>query len=296
MRPESWTTFHCENPDFVVKSVPDDISFKVNRASMRNSEVFRDMFSVGEADSENQEQVVDLHETTSVLLALLRLLHYPLAPPILQPDDEKLERAILNHKLPKRIYDPATVIPLPILISLLYPLVDKYALSDAITKILNAHLLAHAPVFPMPIYGFATAHKLEYVACQASQYLMPLSSYKEEEIIVIPSVSAYHKLVQLQALRVKALRELVLKEDIFPHGYGACTSHQRETTALWDAKRIALAPLIETTTDISGEMQSVAATLPQSCKTCQKACTAAVEMLAYKSRKTIKRIDQLPKE
>ncbi|KAG5639300.1 hypothetical protein H0H81_004502 [Sphagnurus paluster] len=263
MRPESWTTFHCENPDFVVKSVPDDISFKVNRASMRNSEVFRtlsnprhlpipelafsgDMFSVGEADSENQEQVVDLHETTSVLLALLRLLHYPLAPPILQPDDEKLERAILNHKLPKRIYDPATVIPLPILISLLYPLVDKYALSDAITKILNAHLLAHAPVFPMPIYGFATAHKLEYVACQASQYLMPLSSYKEEEIIVIPTVSAYHKLVQLQALRVKALRELVLKEDIFPHGYGACTSHQRETTALWDAKRIALAPLIET--------------------------------------------------
>ncbi|KAG5648186.1 hypothetical protein DXG03_006141 [Asterophora parasitica] len=166
-----------------------------------------------------EEQTVDLHETSAVLIALLRLLHYPPAPPVLRAqEDEKSEHAVLNHKLPKRAYEPTTVIPLPLLISLLYGLADKYALSDKVTQALNAHLLAHAPAFPLPVYGFATAHRLDYVASQASQYLMPLASYTSAEVSVIPSVSAYHKLVRLQGLRVQALRDLVLGEDIFPHG------------------------------------------------------------------------------
>jgi len=256
------------------------------------------MFSFGEAGPSDHvgEQTVDLHETSAVLIALLRLLHYPPAPPILRPDDETSEQVILNHKLPKRVYDPATVIPLPLLLSLLYGLVDKYAISDSVTKTLNAHLLAHAPAFPLQIYGFATAQKLDYVASEASQYLLPLASYKSDEISVIPGVPAYHKLVRLQALRVKALRDLVLAEDIFPHGYGVCSSHQRETIAIWEAKRAALACMIETVTDISGEMETVVESLPKSCRLCQKACTAAFQMLAYKSRKAIKRIDQLPAE
>lgn len=295
--PELWTTFHCEDPDFVVRSVPDDISFKVNCESMRNSEVFRDMFSFEKSDSsDHEEQTVDLYETSAVLIALLRLLHCPPAPPVLRPQEETWDQGIPDHKLPKRLYDPATVIPLPLLLSLLYGLVDKYAISDAVTKILNGHLVAHAPAFPLQVYGFATAQGLDYVASEASQYLMPLASYKLDEIAVIPNVSAYHKLVRLQALRVKALRDLVMGEDIFPHGYGVCPSHQRETTASWDAKRVALASMIETVTDVSGEMETLAESLPKTCKFCRKACTAAVQMLAYKSRKTIRRIDQLPVE
>jgi len=264
---------------------------------MRNSEVFRDMFSFGESGSpDHEEQAVDLHETSAVLIALLRLLHYPPGPPVLKPENETGDHEILNHKLPKRLYDPATVIPLPLLLSLLYGLVDKYAISDAVTKTLNVHLIAHAPAFPLQVYSFATAQRLDYVASEASQYLMPLASYTLVEIAVIPNVVAYHKLVRLQALRVKALRDLVMGEDIFPHGYGICSSHQRETTASWEAKRAALATMIETVTDISGEMEAVAERLPKTCKPCQKACTAAVQMLAYKSRKTIRRIDQLPAE
>lgn len=36
-----WSSFHCKDPDFVVKSVPDNITFAVNRISMSASEIFR---------------------------------------------------------------------------------------------------------------------------------------------------------------------------------------------------------------------------------------------------------------
>ncbi|KAH0590394.1 hypothetical protein H2248_000560 [Termitomyces sp. 'cryptogamus'] len=296
----SWTTFECENSDFIVRSVPDDVSFEVKRTSMRNSEVFRDMFLFGDTTTTNRttttnqcdEQFVDLHESSTALIALLRLLHHPPAPPVAL----KLmgNAQVFDHRLPKRVYDPSTVIPLPLLLSLLYGLVDKYAISDSVTETLNEHLLAHAPQFPLPVYAFAITNGFDHVAYEASQYMLPLASYTAEEVAVIPTVPAYHKIVRLQTLRVKALRDLVLREDIFPHGYGACISHQRETIASWEAKRTSLAVVIETTTDISGEMEEVMEILPQDCKTCQKACTAACQMLAYKSRRIIGRIDQLP--
>ncbi|KAG6866815.1 hypothetical protein C0991_008751 [Blastosporella zonata] len=270
-RKYSWTTFECENPDFLVRSVPDDVCFNVNRASLSASEVFRDMFSFGNTTADQPEELVDIHETSAVLIALLRLLHYPPAPPVALLTEES-DKKVLSPQFPKKVYDPSTVIPLPLLL----------------------HLLAHAPEFPLPVYGFATVHSLDYVASEASQYLQPMSSYTADEVAVIPTIYAYHKVVRLQALRVKAFRDLVLLEDIFPHGYGVCLSHQHETVASWEAKRLLLATLVESTTDISGEMEAVAEILPKNCKTCHKACTAAVEMLAYKSRRVIKRIDQLP--
>ncbi|KAG6832234.1 hypothetical protein H0H92_004199 [Tricholoma furcatifolium] len=241
---DSWTSFECDNPDFVVRSVPDNVTFKVNRKALSNSEVFQNMFSFGE-ELNQADGSVDLHETSTVLIALLRLLHYPVAPPVVIASDQNAEQRVVDHKLPKKIYDPSTVIPFPILFSLLYDLVDKYAISDTVTQRLNDHLIAHAPTFPLPVYGFATLHKLDKVASQASQYLLPLASYTEEEVAVVP-IAAYHKVVRLQALRLKALRDIVLGEDIFPHGYGACSSHEQEAAAAWKTKRLALATVVET--------------------------------------------------
>ncbi|KAG6837029.1 hypothetical protein H0H93_015892 [Arthromyces matolae] len=220
MPASDWMTFQCDKPDFVVRSIPDDISFKVNRALMSsNSDVFRDMFSFGDnATATNQpEESVDILETSTTLIALLRLVHSPPAPPVLLRDKDSTEHKLLNHKLPKKFYEPSTVIPLPLLTSLLYPLVDKYAISDSVSATLDEHLRANAPAFPLPVYGFATAIRLDSVASEASQFLMPLASYTEDEVAVIPTVLAYHKLVRLQDLRIKALRELLIKEDIFPH-------------------------------------------------------------------------------
>jgi len=122
---------------------------------------------------------------------------------------------------------------------------------------------------------------------------VPVASYSYDEISFIPNVVAYHNLVRLQDLRRKSLRNLILEEDIFPHGYGECSLHREQTIASWARQRNALEGRIESATDIAAEMDALKDTL-RHCKTCLKACTAAVEMLAYKSNRIIKRLDQLP--
>jgi hypothetical protein len=219
----SWTTFHCENPDFQVRSIPDDVFFAVNRSALERSEVFSmhcpqtiefslskthflgDMFSC----CDGSESKLELHEKSGELAALLRLLHDTPQPPAELPRANEFESLQ---------YDPSTIIPLPLLKSLLSVTADKYALDPEIVRVLKAHLIAHAPVHGLDVYGFASSHGLEREAYKASQYVLPLASYRFEEIKVIPSVIAYHQLVRLQDFRVKALRDLLLGEELFPHG------------------------------------------------------------------------------
>ena len=83
-------------------------------------------------------------------------------------------------------------------------------------------------------------------------------------------------------------------------GYGECSSHREQTIASWARQGNALEGRIEsgensydffwvlvlknlliTVTDIAAEMDTLKDTL-RHCKTCLKACTAAVEMLAVR--------------
>lgn len=168
------------------------------------------MFACCDPQISESEETLDLQEKGGELAALLRLLHDPLAPPVVLVQEG-------TRFLPTQ-YDPATVIPLPLLLSLFFRLADKYALAEPITVGLRLHLRANAPAHPLEVYGFATLHDMEWEASEASQYVLPVASYSFEEIKLIPNVIAYHKLVQLQDFRRKALRELLLGEDIFPHG------------------------------------------------------------------------------
>jgi hypothetical protein len=226
----SWTTFHCENPDFQVRSIVDDVVFAVSRSALERSEVFRtmrfhtlsltfsdeanslgDMFACCDANSglSKPQSMIEIHERSGELAALLRLLHDTPLPPAVQPHEKKSESVQFN---------PSTIIPLPLLKSLLSVTADKYALDPEIIKVLRAHLDAHASTDGLAVYGFASSHGLEWEACTASQYVLPVASYRFEEIKAIPNVIAYHKLVRLQDFRVKALRDLLLGEDLFPHG------------------------------------------------------------------------------
>lgn len=282
--------FHCENPDFLVHSVPDDNTFPVNRNAMERSEIFRDMFALCAPCSDaspGAEENLDLHEKAGILEVLLQLLHNPPPPPVAISFDEKF-----TTRLPKVRFESHTVIPLPLL-STMFELADKYVIDSPLVESLKVHLEAHAPAHPLQVYSFATLHDMDRIASEASQYVMPMASYRLDEVKVIPSVQAYHKIVRLQDFRVRALRELLLAEEIFPHGYGECTSHRDKTVASWDRQRKALAGRIETGTDVAGEMDALRDGL-RDCETCYKACTAAVEMLAYKCRKVARRLHQLP--
>ena len=176
----------------------------ISNAMFMDHRPLEDMFTCCTAD---MEQVLDLQESSGNLVVLLRLLHEPPSPPSQKP----------TEKFDPIEYDPITVIPLPLL-STLFQLADKYALHDTVTKCLMAHLIAHAVDYPLEVYGFATLHGMEKIASHTSQFVMPVASYSYDEISLIPNVVAYHKLVRLQDLRRKALRNLILEEDIFPHG------------------------------------------------------------------------------
>ncbi|THV07573.1 hypothetical protein K435DRAFT_959647 [Dendrothele bispora CBS 962.96] len=271
-------TFRCAHPDFSVRSIIDDQVFPVSRKALCTSEVFCNMFSCcDDSTSEKSEQSLDLAENSASLSLLLTLLHSPPELPIQS-----------NHKswdLPASLDTDSSVIPLPILPQL-FSLADKYALPDSVTKALCGHLLVHAPTNPLFVYGFAVSAGFSDVASKSCRWLKPMASYSKEEIEMIPTVEAYHKVIRLQDARVKTLKRMLLEEEIFPHGYGACPSHLNETKAIWHAARINLARKIETLTDVAGEMEDLLSERPiRDCTACRKACTAAVEMLRYKCRK-----------
>ncbi|KAF5356283.1 hypothetical protein D9756_004229 [Leucocoprinus leucothites] len=262
----TWNSFSCNNPDFTVRSIPDDVVYRVRRTALINSEVFRDMFECcsTEATQPPIDETLDLDESSQALSALLHLLHYPPKPPVAAdaatcvPGDEVAANSKFNReKLLPRVpsYDHCTVIPLPVLQPMLFSLVDKYGLSVDIFKVLCSHLLAHAPLHPLRVYGFAASFEpnslrrrsrvplpisnhdtltppedqfgagaekemekqMRKVASKASQFLEPIGSYSMAEVLdTIPSVKALHCVVQLQHLRVKTLREVLNGSEIFP--------------------------------------------------------------------------------
>ncbi|KAJ7655151.1 hypothetical protein DFH06DRAFT_492205 [Mycena polygramma] len=281
-----------EDADFLVRSWLDGSTFAVNRAKLESgSHVFRDMFSCCDASADDTNpQMLDLHESESTLSALLRLLHSPPDPPFQYPRDPIREK--VNTQLPIQ-YDLDTAIPLPVL-RLLFYLADKYALLPTVMESLRAHLLAHAPTDALTIYGMSlTLGDMSYVVSESSQYILPLAWYSSDEVKVVPTVTDFHNVLRLQTFRVKALQDILLREDLFPHGYGKCTTHNTSAEAVWDRTRIILARKIETNTDVAGEMESLVYIF-QSCSTCCKAFNAAVDMLAYKCRRVPRRLDQLP--
>ncbi|KZS93273.1 hypothetical protein SISNIDRAFT_75698 [Sistotremastrum niveocremeum HHB9708] len=175
------------------------------------------------------EQTVDIHESVENLTMLMRLLHHP-------PETFPTSESKLGHSS-----DGA--IPLPLLPPLL-DLADKYLLTEDITSVLHTHVLAHAEKHPLQVFALANSHNLKHVALQASTFLLnlpPVERWSLEDVRLLGNAETYHRLNVLQHERQERLRELVLKEDVFPHGYGRCIAHADATQKLWDSKRSFLA-------------------------------------------------------
>lgn len=182
-----------------------------------------------------------LDESAATLRLLLGLLHYPPPPPSLSPSARQTRRM----GKPVSLYDGA-LIPFPLLPDMLR-LADKYELSEPLRRTFHSHLFANASIHPLEVYSFATRNSLNDVAAEASAYLLhpPLSTYSESQIALIPSVSAYHDLVRLHSYRIQQLKMALLREDIFPFGYGVCVAHREDAMLAWNDARLSLATQLE---------------------------------------------------
>lgn len=98
---------------------------------------------------------------------------------------------------------------------------------------------ARRTVYPLKVYGIATKYALDWIADDASMFLIhpPMHTYTLEEISIIPTAVAYHKLFVLQHHRTTKLREILRGEELFPHHYGECPKHAGSANALWCHKK-----------------------------------------------------------
>jgi len=282
--------FSCPEPDFVIRCLPEDISFGVKRDKLaEGSHVFADMFSCCDRDCpEPESKSADVYESASTFAILLRLLH---DPPADYPVTNRKERGFPKYA----IINPESAIPFPIL-PVLYDLVDKYAVSPQVLQALNSNLQAYSSTFPLKVYGLATRMSLDSIADEASAFLIqpPLHTYTSEEVKIIPTAEAYHKLLTLQHYREEKIRDILAHEQLFPHGYGVCNTHKETALNSWGRKKKSLltSGRIDAGTDVAAEMADLKDTYDP-CPTCQKAFVAATEMLAYKCRKVPRRISKI---
>jgi len=295
-----------EEPDLIIRSIPDNASFQVKRTCLARSQVFQDMFACCEPEqrcedgcSADDSQVLDTPESASTLRLLIDLLQSPpqAVAPAAKPKalhlSSLLERQPADADVTKNQKEEK-IIPLPLLPRLL-ALADKYMLSPEIAEALHTHMLAQAPANPLRVYGLASLLELPHIACAASKYLLgpPLDTYSAEQIREnIPDVEAYHLLVRLQALRGRRLKEVLAGEVLFPHGYGRCDAHDQSAVLCWEKRKQRVGWKIHAGTDVAYEMREVLLSF-EGCVTCSKAGQAALDMLQYKCNKCPKRIDQL---
>ena len=179
-------------------------------------------------------QAMELHEPAAQLNMLFHVLHHPPERCVLAERVEGQSRDFTRI----RGIEAEHAIPFPVLQAVLR-LADKYALSQEIMDALHSHLLAHASTYPLDVYGYAVEYGLPALAGKASKYLLhpPLSSYTTEQVKVIPTAAAYHRLVMLHDFRIKKLKEILMEADVFPHGYGECPRHAQRTRNLWSCRR-----------------------------------------------------------
>jgi hypothetical protein len=199
--------------------------------------------------SDNPDQVLDLDETAEVLNILLSLLHTPPPPP------ERQQNANADNSLTITLQavESASVIPFPLLPRMVQ-LADKYVFSEQLQRSLLAHMKSYVSAHPLEVYAFASERGLQSLAVDASKHLLHprLAAYSPKDMKIVSSPEAWQKLVLLHDVRIRGLREILLGEEIFPHGYGTCSSHKDKTISLWRQRKMDIILRVEAGKQVQG--------------------------------------------
>jgi len=267
------SSYSCSDADLTIRSSLDGQTFPARSRSLASaSAVFDDMFSIC---TTSDNPTIDLLESSDTLVQLLQFIHYP-------PNPYSAEDSPLSVDT----------------ISSLLTLADKYQFKTHFLDTIHTHLSAHIPWFPMQVYVLATRYDIPDMADQATAYLHrpPLPKWPENIIKALPSAQAYHTLLRLQAHRTEKFREILLAEDIFPHGYGNCILHGPATTKMWERARRIVATRLDAGSDVGEEMQQSLLTSVAQCNACGMALNRAVDMLKYKCARVAKVASRVPPE
>lgn len=193
------------------------------------------MFDIphSEEDDRAPDNIVDIYDSANDISLLVRFLHEPPAA-----HSTKTKASATAPIVP--------IIPFPIL-SRLLDLGDKYVLSDQLVNILHSHLAAHVATEPLFVYGRATQYGLPEIADEASTHLMAtrFHTLTAEQLRIIPTAEAYHKLILLQKYRQARIREHLMNSELFPFGYGVCPIHAKTAAGKWRDERGKLHELVE---------------------------------------------------
>ncbi|EJU00987.1 hypothetical protein DACRYDRAFT_116836 [Dacryopinax primogenitus] len=266
-------SYSCPDADLTIRSSLDGSTFPARSKSLISaSAVFDDMFTIC---TPSDNPTIDVLEASDALLQLLQFIHYP-------PNPYSAEDSPLSIET----------------ISSLLTMADKYQFKSHFLDTIHTHLSAHIPWFPMQVYALATRWNIPDMADQATAYLHhpPLSKWPESIIKSLPSAQAYHEVLRLQAHRTEKFREILLTEDIFPHGYGNCILHGPATTKLWERARRTVATRLDAGSDVGEEMQQCLLTSVAQCNVCGMALNRAVDMLKYKCARVAKVASRVPPE
>ncbi|KAL5495610.1 hypothetical protein ACEPAI_1073 [Sanghuangporus weigelae] len=286
-----WMGDHAASTDFTIRCLPEDVIVPVQKLKfVEGSEIFADMFACCDAGGEEKNpRSVDLCESVNDMALLVRLIQ--------DPPQTLSEAAIREGSSEQSLEHPTAMIPY-LLLPRLFALAEKYALKLPVMQILRTHLLVQACIAPLLVYGLATQYSLPEIADEASKFLAftPLETYSLEDIKIIPSAEAYHKLLQLQSYRKRRIKELLMNEDLFPYGYGACSAHKDYAELMWDRRRRNILPNVHSGSDVARIMSRRLDAKIRTCNVCKKAWIAAREMLAFKCRKIARRVTQMDKE
>lgn len=306
----TFTTEPNGEPDFTIKSAVDpEATFRVQRKALtKGSIVFGDMFDVctvpesswediGSPQNTNillEESTMDMPESSDVLQMLFRILHEEPTPLPSASEMIKWERLPDYWKQdPEKARAAPPIgkdnaVPLPLL-KRLFALADKYMLKEELVSTLYTHLVAHAFDRPLQVYALATILDAKEVAIFASTQLHspPIESYSSEQLEILPTVASLQALYILQAQRIQALREIVAREPLFPHGYGKCTSwgHADRAEEAWRKRKRWVLSMgrLDAGTNVAAEMLMGIKNL-DGCDVCKRAFDAAIGMLQVRLR------------
>jgi hypothetical protein len=292
----------CEDANYTLISLEGTLFHTRTDLLATASGTFKDTFAASGNASRQEENSLELLETSHTISLLLTVVH---SPPVTFPPRERVKFEVGKPDLDVRREvaespNPQGLLPFENVRELLHPLSEKYAFTDELVRALKSHLALHAVRYPLDVYTLACAlavgsdeqaEEMKQLASDASQYLHSptLSSRPLSVVRRFPTAESFATLLRLQMFRIERLQQVLRNTGtvVFPYDYGMCKDHGSMTRKTWEAKKQALETELDAGTDIASQMRDTVLHTVRHCDKCAHGVTAAVDMIQVRPKQCL---------